>query len=121
MYLGRIVEEGGRESVFGDPRHPYTRALLEAAPRLHQTELVRPVVRGEPPSPIDIPAGCSFHPRCPRAEEVCSQVRPLLESVGTGDEHLAACHFRGEASPRFSNGAPPTYRDEAPFGALEGP
>jgi len=121
MYLGRIVEEGGRESVFGDPRHPYTRALLEAAPRLHQTELVRPVVRGEPPSPIDIPAGCSFHPRCPRAEEVCSQVRPLLESVGTGDEHLAACHFRREASPRFGDGTPPTYRDEAPFGALEGP
>ncbi len=113
MYLGRIVEEGSRESVFVDPRHPYTRALLEAAPRLHQTELVRPVVRGEPPSPIDIPTGCSFHPRCPRAEEVCSRVRPLLESIGTGDGHLAECFFREETSPGFG--------EETSPGTSEGP
>jgi oligopeptide/dipeptide ABC transporter ATP-binding protein len=96
MYLGRIVEQGDREAVFGDPRHPYTRALLAAAPRLHQVELVRSVVKGEPPSPIDVPAGCSFHPRCPRAEETCTRLRPALEPVGGCPAHLAACHFRDE-------------------------
>jgi oligopeptide/dipeptide ABC transporter ATP-binding protein len=99
MYLGRIVEQGDRESVFSDPRHPYTRALLAAAPRLHQVELVRPMVQGEPPSPIDIPTGCPFHPRCPRAEEICTRDRPRLERVGTSAEHFAACHFRDETSP----------------------
>ncbi len=98
MYLGRIVEEGEREPVFVDPRHPYTQALLEAAPRLHQTELARPLVKGEPPSPIDIPSGCSFHPRCPRAEQVCHELRPTLENVGIGVDHRAACHFRDEAA-----------------------
>lgn len=98
MYLGRIVEEGDREPVFRDPRHPYTRALLASAPRLQQTELVRPAVRGEPPSPIDVPAGCSFHPRCPRAEAVCSRENPRLEPVGPKATHLAACHFRYETS-----------------------
>ena len=96
---GRIVEQGDRESVFSDPRHPYTRALLASAPRLHQIELVRPTVEGEPPSPIDIPTGCSFHPRCPRSEEMCTRDRPSLEPVGTRAEHFAACHFREEKSP----------------------
>ncbi len=99
MYLGRIVEQGDREAVFSDPRHPYTRALLAAAPRLHQVELVRSVVKGEPPSPINVPAGCSFHPRCPRAEETCTRNRPALEPVGGCPAHLAACHFRDETSP----------------------
>jgi oligopeptide transport system ATP-binding protein len=96
MYLGRIVEQGDREPVFRDPRHPYTRALLASAPRLHQTALVRPSVRGEPPSPVDVPSGCSFHPRCPRAEDLCSQESPRLEWVGAAAGHLAACHFRRE-------------------------
>ncbi|MGD0983158.1 MAG: oligopeptide/dipeptide ABC transporter ATP-binding protein [Acidimicrobiales bacterium] len=98
MYLGRIVEQGDREAVFSDPRHPYTRALLAAAPRLHQVELVRPMVKGEPPSPIDIPTGCAFHPRCPRSEELCTRARPCLEQVGACAEHAAACHFRDETS-----------------------
>ena len=105
MYLGRVVEEGERESVFTDPRHPYTRALLQAAPRLHQSELAPPAVKGEPPSPIDIPSGCSFHPRCPRAEALCAQARPALEKVDSGPDHLAACHFRDETTPR-SSGVP---------------
>ena len=104
MYLGRIVEQGTREEVFSDPRHPYTRALLEAAPRLHQTGIVRAVVKGEPPSPIDIPTGCAFHPRCLRAEPVCSRARPSLEGIGQAESHLAACHFREEASPIVSAG-----------------
>ena len=99
MYLGRIVEQGDRESVFTDPRHPYTRALLASAPRLHQVELVRPTVKGEPPSPIDIPTGCSFHPRCPLAGEICIRDRPRLEQVGANAEHFAACHFRDGTPP----------------------
>ena len=99
MYLGRIVEQGDRESVFTDPRHPYMRALLASAPRLHQVELVRPTVKGEPPSPIDIPTGCSFHPRCPLAGEICIRDRPRLEQVGANAEHFAACHFRDGTPP----------------------
>ncbi|MGA3353347.1 MAG: ABC transporter ATP-binding protein [Acidimicrobiales bacterium] len=121
MYLGRIVEEGERESVFRDPRHPYTRALLEAAPRLHQTDLARPLVKGEPPSPIDIPRGCPFHPRCARAEEMCAHEVPALEAVTSDVAHLAACHFREEASPGSASGAPKHSRPEAPSGAVEGP
>lgn len=105
MYLGRIVEQGDRESVFGDPRHPYTRALLEAAPRLHQTELARPAVKGEPPSPVELPSGCPFHPRCERAEKICAAELPLLLAVGAVGDHLAACHFRAEAAPAARAGS----------------
>jgi oligopeptide/dipeptide ABC transporter ATP-binding protein len=108
MYLGRIFEEGEREAVFGDPRHPYTRALLASAPRLHQTGLVRPLVKGEPPSPVNIPTGCSFHPRCPRAERICSAERPRLEPVGYGEEHLASCHFRDETTSQVREPSAPT-------------
>jgi oligopeptide/dipeptide ABC transporter ATP-binding protein len=121
MYLGRIVEEGDRESVFSDPRHPYTRALLGAAPRLHQTELARPSVKGEPPSPIDIPPGCPFHPRCPRAEAVCSADRPVLESVQTGAWHLAACHFRHEAALNAQGAMPLPEPEETSESAEEAP
>jgi oligopeptide/dipeptide ABC transporter ATP-binding protein len=100
MYLGRIAEQGEREQVFRDPRHPYTRALLAAAPRLHQTQLVVPVVKGEPPSPIAVPPGCAFHPRCPRAEQICSEQRPQLAAVTGTEDHLAACHFRNEPLSR---------------------
>jgi oligopeptide/dipeptide ABC transporter ATP-binding protein len=119
MYLGRIVEEGDREPVFSDPRHPYTAALLEAAPRLHQTELARDMVKGEPPSPIDIPSGCPFHPRCPRAEAVCSQLRPVLEDVASAEHHRAACHFRDEPALRHSGVAGSQNLDQVPPGAKE--
>jgi len=112
MYLGRVVEEGDREPVFRDPRHPYTRALLASAPRLHQTTLVRPSVRGEPPSPIDVPSGCSFHPRCPRAEPLCSRDSPRLEWVGAAAGHLAACHFRLEAPGNDADRSPANQGNE---------
>ena len=94
MYLGRIVETGDSETLFANPQHPYTRALLEAAPvpdpeieqaRAHQ------VVKGEPPSPLNPPSGCVFHPRCPIAEEVCRRERPALRPLEAG--HAAACHL----------------------------
>lgn len=96
MYLGKIVEEGPREQIFRDPRHPYTRSLLASVPRLHAVSMAPPRLRGEPPSPVDRPSGCSFHPRCPRAEAICAQESPALLATGEGD-HVAACHFRNES------------------------
>ncbi len=97
MYLGRIVEVGNRQEVFEDARHPYTRALLAAAPRLRPTPgrlTVR--LKGEPPSITARPGGCAFHPRCPRAEAVCALELPELLPAPAGTSHLAACHFREE-------------------------
>jgi oligopeptide/dipeptide ABC transporter ATP-binding protein len=96
MYLGNIVEEGQREQIFSDPRHPYTRSLLASVPRLHAAAIAPPRLRGEPPSPVDRPSGCTFHPRCPRAEEICARETPALLEAG-GDDHVAACHFRNES------------------------
>jgi oligopeptide/dipeptide ABC transporter ATP-binding protein len=95
MYLGKIVEEGEREQIFSDPRHPYTRSLLASVPRLHAASVAPSRLRGEPPSPVDRPSGCAFHPRCPRAEEICARESPALLEAGDGG-HLAACHFRNE-------------------------
>ena len=105
MYLGRVVEEGARSEVFNDPRHPYTVALLAAAPRLRpETDRLNVRLAGEPPSPMARPSGCEFHPRCPRAEARCTVEAPLLLPVDRGASHVAACHFReshpGQASSR---------------------
>jgi oligopeptide transport system ATP-binding protein len=97
MYLGRMVEIGTRNEIFEDPRHPYTRALLAAAPRVRarrQGPSTR--LKGEPPSPLARPTGCPFHPRCPRAEPICTDVLPALSPAPVGSERLAACHFREE-------------------------
>jgi oligopeptide/dipeptide ABC transporter ATP-binding protein len=93
MYLGRVVEEGPAEELFGSVRHPYARALLAAAPRLHQHAVTRPELLGEPPSPVDLPSGCRFHPRCPRAEDICRREDPLPRPARPGSTHIVACHF----------------------------
>ena len=83
MYLGRPVEYGPRAAIFGEPRHPYTRALLSATPvadPTRQKERIR--LEGELPSPINPPTGCAFHPRCPLAFERCRIERPALEAKG---------------------------------------
>lgn len=91
MYLGQIVEIAPRDGFFDDPLHPYSRLLLEATlSEQPGTPMVGPVVRGEPPSPIDPPSGCRFHPRCPLAVELCRQVVPVLEDVEPG--RSVACH-----------------------------
>ncbi len=89
MYLGRIVEIGPGESVFGHPRHPYTRLLLDAIPDLAMTGRPRTAVGGEVPSPIDPPPGCPFHPRCPLANGRCRVERP---GYTQSQDVLVACH-----------------------------
>ena len=92
MYLGRIVEYGRTEDVFNAPQHPYTRALLSAVPDIDPDRMLAPAtLRGEPPSPSELPAGCPFHPRCPHAAEICAMgAPPVLRAIG---RTLAACHF----------------------------
>jgi oligopeptide/dipeptide ABC transporter ATP-binding protein len=91
MYLGRIVELASGDELFSNPRHPYTQALLRAVPRIDPDRVTqRDAVVGDPPSPINLPTGCRFNPRCPRAADVCRVVDPPLERRGT---HSAACHF----------------------------
>jgi oligopeptide/dipeptide ABC transporter ATP-binding protein len=94
MYLGTLVEVASRDQIWRNPRHPYTKALLEAAP-IANPKLARArkrsVLQGELPSPIDPPTGCPFHSRCPMAETRCKAEKPLLRPVGDGTR--AACHF----------------------------
>ena len=94
MYLGQIVEFADRPSLFSRPRHPYTAALLSAAPSLARrksTGYVREgAVRGDPPSPMNIPMGCAFASRCQRVKPKCTEERPILRSDAAGS---VACHY----------------------------
>jgi oligopeptide/dipeptide ABC transporter ATP-binding protein len=92
MYLGRIVEYAAADELFADPKHPYTKALLAAAPIPDPViERTRPrtIIKGELPSPLNPPAGCVFHPRCPLATEECKQAVPAVRELAPG--HLVAC------------------------------
>jgi oligopeptide/dipeptide ABC transporter ATP-binding protein len=97
MYLGRLVETAPADALFDDPRHPYTRALLAASPvpdparRRERIEL-----RGEPPTPLDLPSGCRFRTRCPIAQDVCAHEAPPVVDIGPG--HTAECHFAETAA-----------------------
>ena len=92
MYLGRLVETGPVEAVFDHPLHPYTRALLAAVPVPDpEARGERILLEGETPSPIDLPAGCRFHTRCPLVEAVCRDEEPDLREMGGG--RRAACHL----------------------------
>jgi oligopeptide/dipeptide ABC transporter ATP-binding protein len=95
MYLGKIVEIAPTAELFTHSQHPYTRALLSAAPVPDPTRRrLRLVLEGEPPSPIDPPSGCAFHPRCPRAVSGhCDRVSPALSPAGGGDQHFVACFY----------------------------
>jgi len=91
MYLGKIVELASRDDIYSNPRHPYTRALLSAIPQIDAGARVERIkLAGEVPSPVNPPAGCSFHPRCPYAKDICKQVEPSL-TAGHGG-HAVACH-----------------------------
>ena len=90
MYLGRIVELADKRTIFGAPQHPYTRMLLDAVPDLNMTGKSRTPVAGEVPNPLEPPSGCTFHPRCPHANERCKAEIPLLKRAPAGGE--VACH-----------------------------
>jgi peptide/nickel transport system ATP-binding protein len=89
MYLGRLVEVADKAELFARPRHPYTRMLLDAIPDIQMTGRSRTPVQGEVPNPLNPPAGCAFHPRCPHANARCSIERPLLREFGGVQ---VACH-----------------------------
>src|SRR5207248_4758808 len=93
MYLGRIVEIGPGDPLYGFPRHPYTGALLSAVPVADPSASAteRRLLSGDVPSPANPPSACRFHTRCPKAQELCSLQDPPLEDKGTGTR--AACHF----------------------------
>jgi peptide/nickel transport system ATP-binding protein len=99
MYLGKIVEVGDRDSIYNGPRHPYTHALLSAAPEADPDDDGRERIRlaGDVPSPINPPSGCRFRTRCWKAQDKCAtEEPPLVQLSGNADGHLTACHFPEE-------------------------
>jgi oligopeptide/dipeptide ABC transporter ATP-binding protein len=96
MYLGRVVEIAGADTVYHDPRHPYTRALISAIPEPNPTrERERIILSGDVPSPINPPDGCPFHTRCPHVRDICRTKVPGLRNVAADGEdvHSVSCHF----------------------------
>ena len=93
MYLGTIVEEGPTDAVLEDPQHPYTQALVSAAPTHEGLKKNRIILQGEPPNPADRPEGCAFHPRCPMARNACRQAVPTLAPFAPDVSRRVACHL----------------------------
>jgi len=101
MYLGKIVELSDRDELYAAPKHPYTKALLSAIPIPDpqiEKRRQRIILSGDLPSPINIPAGCRFHTRCPMAQNICREIEPVFEAK-EGREHYAACHFSERVTP----------------------
>jgi oligopeptide/dipeptide ABC transporter ATP-binding protein len=107
MYAGHIVESGDVATIFRSPRHPYTIGLMNSLPKLTEDEEWLEPITGSPPSLIDLPSGCPFHPRCFLARDKCRQENPPLAPV-EGSAHLSACHFSEELIGRKSK-----YSEEA--------
>jgi oligopeptide transport system ATP-binding protein len=102
MYLGRIMEMASPNDLYVNPLHPYTMALLSAIPKEHPAMEQKVItLKGDPPSPIDLPVGCKFHPRCPFAEAVCRTDEPLLVDLGEG--RAVSCHFANSLPDALSH------------------
>jgi oligopeptide transport system ATP-binding protein len=116
MYLGRLVEIGPALDVIESPAHPYTRALLEAVPRVGHARTASTLLPGDIPSPTAVPPGCSFHTRCPIGQAAeCREMRPELREVAAG--HLVACHLAGADEPEGAPAPrPPSRRSQPPGG-----
>lgn len=100
MYLGRVVELGPTRKVVENPKHPYAASLLAASPKADpDADRQRVLLPGEPPNPVDLPSGCNFAPRCPKASEECRASEPERSEFETGD-HEAACFFPVEDAER---------------------
>jgi oligopeptide transport system ATP-binding protein len=98
MYAGRIVEHADAASLYRTPGHPYTAALMDSLPRLDQKGSTLNTIKGLPPSLLNIPPGCPFHPRCPRAEDRCAVEVPPDHRLGLG--RTSKCHFAEELVSR---------------------
>jgi peptide/nickel transport system ATP-binding protein len=98
MYGGKIVEQGDVHTIFQNPRHPYTIGLMDSLPKLTEDEEWLRPIPGQPPSLINRPSGCAFHPRCflSQGRLPCREQVPELRQIDTGSEHTAACHFAEE-------------------------
>ncbi|WP_213767481.1 ABC transporter ATP-binding protein [Caballeronia sp. dw_19] len=108
MYLGEIVEIGPADEVYGNPKHPYTRALLDSQLSMDPGQRVTEApLAGDPPNPVDPPAGCRFRTRCPFAESVCERISPTLGDARGRQAHAAACHMHDPASGHGRTGNPP--------------
>jgi oligopeptide/dipeptide ABC transporter ATP-binding protein len=105
IYLGAIVETGESEDVFTNPLHPYTRLLLDSAPKPGRKRQPGPADDTPPPSPIDIPSGCRFRTRCPFVQAVCSEQVPPLKAGAGAAGHASACHFAAELPQWTSAGS----------------
>jgi peptide/nickel transport system ATP-binding protein len=98
LYLGRVIEQGPTEAVFAEPLHPYTQALVRAAPRLAtHRKTTKPALTGDLPNAIDRPSGCHFHPRCPKAMPVCREKEPAVVQLDGG--RSVSCHLYGPDAP----------------------
>jgi oligopeptide/dipeptide ABC transporter ATP-binding protein len=98
MYLGRIVERGSADAIFNAPKHPYTQALLHSIPKIAMTREELEPIKGMVPSPFRRPTGCSFHPRCSKAMDICSQIVPAVTT--TDDDHMVQCLLYEDISSR---------------------
>ncbi|MFI2664218.1 ABC transporter ATP-binding protein [Micromonospora carbonacea] len=110
LYLGRVVEEGPTTEVVSQPQHPYTAALLSATPTPDDPQRERIVLSGDPPSPIQRPAGCVFHTRCPIARPVCATDTPTLDPAGPN--RAVACFFPGELASGLTIASAPVRQKE---------
>ncbi len=119
MYLGRIVEIAGKDRLYGQPRHPYTQALLAAIPVPDPSVArTRTLLEGDVPSPIDPPAGCHFHTRCAFVRDRCRAESPALEQLAPG--HSVACHFKNDIPAFAALAAPPETQAQARLERLQG-